>query len=121
MACWLLQKDTIVGRSVILTENLRCWQNVSGYIAALTWIMLLCRSDLSLVCSPKELDLLKEEYQIPAAKLQLASFFVSPSSLQAGPGFHERSHFMTIGNFRYPTPALHEAPFQTLYVVVLGV
>lgn len=36
------------------------------------------RSDLTLVCSPFELDLLQNEYQIPSEKLCLASFFVDP-------------------------------------------
>jgi hypothetical protein len=40
------------------------------------------RSDLTLVCSPYELDLLQSVYQVPSDKLCLASFFVNPSSAE---------------------------------------
>lgn len=39
------------------------------------------RSDLTLVCSPYEHDLLTREYQIPPQKLCLASFFINPSDI----------------------------------------
>lgn len=39
------------------------------------------RCDLTLVCSPHEMDLLQREYGVPKDKLCLASFFVNPSSI----------------------------------------
>ncbi|KAL4458640.1 hypothetical protein ABPG75_013505 [Micractinium tetrahymenae] len=94
------------------------------------------RSDLTLVCSPVEVDMLTRHYGVPASKLVLAPFFAPPSphartatgegapaaaaaaalgvgsTEAAGPGgaggtvacppFHERRHFVMIGNWRHP-------------------
>ena len=38
------------------------------------------RSDITMVCSPTEMKLLQQQFQIPLHKLVLAPFFVSPSS-----------------------------------------
>lgn len=102
----------------------------------------LCRSDLTLVCSPVEMDMLVRHYGVPASKLVLAPFFAPPSPYDqqaaggaqaaaaaaagqssaaeaAAPGqsstaaaarggsatcppFHERRHFVMIGNWRHP-------------------
>lgn len=59
------------------------------------------RSDLTLTCSPVEEALLKTVYQIPPHKLCPAPFFASqPDSKPQS--FSQRSHFMTIGNWRHP-------------------
>ncbi|KAL4429361.1 hypothetical protein ABPG77_005135 [Micractinium sp. CCAP 211/92] len=100
------------------------------------------RSDLTLVCSPVEMDMLVRHYGVPASKLVLAPFFAPPSpydqqaaggaqaaaaaaagqssaAAAAAPGqsstaaaarggsaacppFHERRHFVMIGNWRHP-------------------
>lgn len=61
------------------------------------------RSDLVLVCSSVELELLTDQYQISKTKLQLAPFFIDCQALGTGPSrsFYQRQHLMTIGNFRY--------------------
>lgn len=61
------------------------------------------RSDLTLVCSPVELKMLREDYSIPSEMLCLASFFAPPSPHAATPiPWSERQHFLMIGNFRHP-------------------
>ena len=63
-------------------------------------VQLFCRSDLSLVCSPKELEILDTAYQIPVSKLQLAPFFVHKEKSADWPALQDRKHFVTIGNFK---------------------
>ena len=67
-------------------------------IAACT--ICLCRSDLTLVCSPVELQLLQAIYGIPKYKLCNASFFATAAG--AIQPFSKRAHFMTIGTWRHP-------------------
>jgi len=64
------------------------------------WSSMLCRSDLTLVCSPLELSLLQSLYRIPSHKLCNAPFFTEARSEPQ----HEstRTHFMTIGNWKHP-------------------
>ena len=72
----------------------------------------LRRSDLVLVCSPVELQLLIGHYGVPASKVVLAPFFAPPSPHtsvagaagpdQACPSHAERKHFLMIGNWRHP-------------------
>lgn len=66
----------------------------------------LHRSDLSLVCSPTEQNLLIEKYKIPASKLCTASFWVDTSKPAHGnvalpPPWRQRNHFCFIGGFRH--------------------
>ena len=65
------------------------------------------RSDLTLVCSPYELSLLRDEYGIPSHKLALASFFIESSDVSnnnndTSTTFHERKDFVTLGGFKHP-------------------
>ncbi len=64
----------------------------------------LSRSDLTLVCSPVELQLLRDYYGVPAATLALAPLFVPPPPLASGdlPSYGDRRHFVSIGNFKHP-------------------
>lgn len=68
------------------------------------------RCDLTLVCSPFEMDLLQNEYGIPQDKLCQASFFVDPSSIietnlsginsdRAGDENGEETKFIFCGGF----------------------
>lgn len=66
-------------------------------------IASIYRSDLTLVCSPVELDLLVNHYGVPRERLALAPFFAPPSPHEASPApYNARSHFIMIGNFRHP-------------------
>ncbi|KAK9811810.1 hypothetical protein WJX72_010518 [[Myrmecia] bisecta] len=70
---------------------------------ALRELASIYRSDLTLVCSPAEMSLLLLHYQIPACKLLPAPFFMPPPPRPAQlPAFHDRKHFVTLGNFRHP-------------------
>ena len=61
------------------------------------------RCDLTLVCSPVELALLRDTYGVPAAKLALAPFFVPPPPPAAELLSHGACrHFVSIGNFKHP-------------------
>ena len=64
-------------------------------------MLALSRCDLTLVCSPVELKLLRDHYGVPAGKLALAPFFVPPTQEQDLPPYAERSHFVSIGNFKH--------------------
>ena len=59
------------------------------------------RSDLTLVCSPAEVDLLTGAWGVPASKVCLAPFFYGKPKPEAGtrPGFDQRRGFVTIGTF----------------------
>mmetsp|Transcript_23658 Transcript_23658/g.50192 ORF Transcript_23658/g.50192 Transcript_23658/m.50192 type:complete len:358 (-) Transcript_23658:2229-3302(-) len=62
------------------------------------------RSDLVLVCSSEEMEMLERKWQIPRWKLVPASFFCSePKNWDAGtPSFDERTDFVTVGGFKHP-------------------
>ena len=63
-------------------------------------LFMLCRSDLTLVCSPLELSLLQSLYCIPSHKLCNAPFFTEAHSEPQRESM--RAHFMTIGNWKHP-------------------
>lgn len=75
------------------------------------------RSDLTLVCSPYELDLLQNEYGIPKHKLSLASFFINVDEIEdkyfttalnassndnCDYSFESRKDFITLGGLKHP-------------------
>jgi len=59
----------------------------------------LHRSDLSLVCSPYEYELLTNTFKIPSLKLCMAPFWVSKQ--QQCETFEERRDFVFVGGFRH--------------------
>jgi O-antigen biosynthesis protein len=63
-------------------------------------LVSLNRSDLTLVCSPIEFDILVNKYGIMSGKLCLASFWVEPTS-QPTPDWSQRNHFCFVGGFRH--------------------
>ncbi|MFK3795825.1 glycosyltransferase [Pseudomonas sp. NPDC088444] len=63
-------------------------------------IAAIYRSDLSLMVSDMEIELLTEQFGLPASILHWAPLLVHHVPKQA-PGFEERTHFLTIGNFRH--------------------
>ena len=74
--------------------------------AVLRELASIYRSDLTLVCSPVELDMLQSNYNIPPTKLSLAPFFIpSPSphkhSHETSSSFEQRKDVMMIGNWRH--------------------
>jgi glycosyltransferase involved in cell wall biosynthesis len=76
-------------------------------------IASIYRSDLTLIISNYEMDLLKESYKIDESILHYTPFLLNKSKvddLKAYPTFEERSDFMTIGNFKH-SPNSHSVIF----------
>jgi glycosyltransferase involved in cell wall biosynthesis len=63
-------------------------------------IAAIYRCDLSLMISPAEIELLTQRFAVPAALLLWCPLMVD-SQRPAAPGFAERAHFLSIGNFRH--------------------
>ena len=68
-------------------------------------IASIYRSDLSLIISETEMELLKNQFQIPENLLFYLPFLLNPvtsETVMQLPSFKERQHFISIGNFRHP-------------------
>ncbi|WP_297845507.1 glycosyltransferase family 4 protein [Pseudomonas sp.] len=63
-------------------------------------IAAIYRSDLSVMISDKEIDLLVSQFNVPSALLHWCPLLVETVPTTA-PAFTERSHFLSIGNFRH--------------------
>lgn len=75
-------------------------------------IASLYRSDLSLIISEKEMDLLQECFDLPGDLIHYLPFMLDnaePSDIQKLPSFESRSHFIHIGNFH------HEPNIDSVY------
>ena len=71
-------------------------------------IASIYRSDLSLIISEAEIDLLIETFKVDRALLHYFPFLLNPdtdSPIKTFPGFENRDHFITIGNFMHPPNA----------------
>jgi len=102
---WIQQKPKHATDCLL---NLPLLPNVPGIRDAklLRELASIHRSDLTLVCSSVELDLLSRKYQIPADKLCLAPLFgdlptVEEEARLRRRGFGERSDFVFVGGFRH--------------------
>lgn len=65
----------------------------------------ILRSDLSLIISETEIQLLRELFKIDDALLCYLPFTAPPvdkSEINNWPGFEKRRHFVTVGNFSHP-------------------
>ena len=63
------------------------------------------RSDLSLIISEYEMELLQRLFNIDETLLQYLPYILEPiggAEIKRLPPFEERAHFVTIGNFRHP-------------------
>jgi hypothetical protein len=63
-------------------------------------VAALYRSDLSLMTSDAEMQLLTEQFRLPASLLHWCPLMVDDIPEQVT-GFAERAHFLSIGNFRH--------------------
>ncbi|MDB6141846.1 MAG: hypothetical protein JWP80_890 [Pseudomonas sp.] len=63
-------------------------------------IASLYRSDLNLMISDVEIDVLVDQFKVPKALLHWCPFMLADVPSQ-GRSFEERAHFLTIGNFRH--------------------
>lgn len=72
---------------------------------ALREVASVLRCDLSLMISSYETDLLNNSFQVPAQLLFCLPFMLAPhakdTATSAVPGFEQRQHFISIGNFRH--------------------
>ena len=71
---------------------------------AIREIAAIFRSDLTLMISPVEVNLLIEHFQVPKEQLMYLPFMLEPLAkehIKQLPSFEEREHFITIGNFRH--------------------
>ena len=64
-------------------------------------VAAILRSDLSIIISEAEIDLLTTVFQVDARLLHHTPFMLSPTASAAWPDFATRKHFITIGNFRH--------------------
>ncbi|RJG40282.1 glycosyltransferase [Motilimonas pumila] len=115
---WRVEKVCPDAMRLLDTEDLQCLrqgrhqalkqqrpfeplQDLSSDIAKRE-IAAIYRSDLSLIISDYEMQLLQRHFAMPATLLHHLPFMLDASSLQGNSlSFDERQHFVTIGNFRH--------------------
>lgn len=65
-------------------------------------VAAMLRSDLSIMVSHDEMALLIEQFNLDASLLHCCPFMFEPAQIRTdGPDFEQRTHFVTIGNFRH--------------------
>jgi len=64
-------------------------------------IASIFRCDLTLMISEFEMELLKQQFQVPSQQLFYLPFLYPSPNQQDLPEYGERIHFVTIGNFRH--------------------
>ncbi len=64
-------------------------------------IAAIYRSDLTLIISQAEMQLLTEHFNVPAALLCYSPFWLETLEHSDLPTFDQRQHFVSIGNFRH--------------------
>ena len=114
---WRVEKNCPTALKILDTEDLQCLRNArhQAHKAGRTMteedlysdiakreIAAILRSDLSLIISSYEMELLIETFKVDASLLNHLPFMVDlakcPTKTKI---FSERQHFMTIGNFRH--------------------
>ena len=97
------QKTIKQGHSFELSNAIE----VSQYLhtdLAIREVAAIFRSDLSLIISPVEVELLIKHFQVDKQQLMYLPFMLAPLSqeeVDTLPSFEEREHFISIGNFRH--------------------
>lgn len=79
-------------------EQLFAWMAITDL--AQREVAAIHRSDLSLMVSDVEIDLLTEQFSVPAAQLHWTPLLVR-NAAEHPRRFEERAHFISIGNFRH--------------------
>ncbi len=91
-------------REMALKEGTHHWIEFIQNDTAKREIASIFRCDLSLIISTFEYKLLQEEFNINASLLHYLPFLIDVPEEKVFaelPGFDQREHFMTIGNFRH--------------------
>lgn len=97
------QKAMKQGHSFDLSESPEISSHLHSDLA-IREVAAIFRSDLTLMISPVEIELLIEHFQVPKQQLMYLPFMLSPRSqdeVDSLPSFEEREHFISIGNFRH--------------------
>lgn len=97
------QKAVKKGETLQLSEADQLAQYLHSDLA-IREVAAIFRSDLTLMISPVEVDLLVEHFKVPQQQLMYLPFMLTPLSddqIAALPTFDDREHFITIGNFRH--------------------
>ncbi len=116
---WRVSKQCPQAMSVLETVDLHCLRaarerahkdgrqlelaDLSGDLAKRE-IASIFRSDLSLIISKKEIELLTGTYKVGVDLIHYAPFMLDPldrQSTDSWRSFHDRNHFISIGNFRH--------------------
>lgn len=84
----------------VATERPALLQAMNDDDLAQREIAAIYRCDLSLVISAFELQLLQEQFGVPAALLHHCTLMLIPTATEQ-PSFEQRAHFLSIGNFRH--------------------
>ena len=114
---WRVEKNCPSALKILDTEDLQCLRNARHQAhkagrdmtqedlysdIAKREIAAILRSDISLIISSYEMELLKDTFKIDASLLYHLPFMVELESCpRKTKSFSERQHFMTIGNFRH--------------------
>ena len=81
-------------------DQRQLFQRMAAGDTAQREIAAIYRADLSLIISDAEIELLTTQFKLPPALLVHCPLLLD-STPQAVPGFAEREHFISIGNFRH--------------------
>jgi len=114
---WRVEKNCPNALKILDTEDLQCLRNArhQAHKAGRTMIQedlysdiakreiaAILRSDISLIISSYEMELLIETFKVDASLLHHLPFMVDLEKCpKITKSFTERQHFMTIGNFRH--------------------
>ncbi len=114
---WRVEKNCPQALRILATGDLQCVRvarqeafNQNRELAPEDWcsdiakreIASIYRSDLSLIISDYEIELLTHHFNIPPSLLQHVPFMLDiPSLTSQRKPFEARKHFLTIGNFRH--------------------
>ena len=114
---WRVEKYCPTALKILDTEDLQCLRHARHQAhkakramtkedlhsdIAKREIASILRSDISLIISSYEIDLLQDTFNIDASLLQHLPFMVDLSKIpKRTKTFSQRQHFMTIGNFRH--------------------
>ena len=114
---WRVEKNCPNALRILDTEDLQCLRNARHQAVkqnrkmtqtdlysdlAKREIAAIYRSDLSLIISDYETQLLQTQFSVPKQQFHHLPFMLNLEQLpEQLPGFAERKHFMMIGNFRH--------------------
>ena len=90
------------GVAPVLAGTAELYAQMAGEDMAQREISAIFRCDLTVMISQFEIELLTEYFSVPKQLLHYCPFLsVQPLEQKAYPGFNERQHFISIGNFRH--------------------